>query len=291
MQGFLPWLLAIPLCAQPSSMELLERKTIAEIQKFDEGFTGVLGVAAIDLETGRAFGYNADSVFPQASVIKIPILIGMFQAQHEGRLRLSDSIKLDPAESVGGSGHLQFALRKGPVTLTLRELIAAMMHDSDNTATNKCISLAGMDYINRSVTAAGARETRLQRKMMDPAAALRNEENISTPNDMAHLMEGLYRGAIVDRAASEEMIGIMKGLRAGISEGVPLDIETASKDGQLPGARGETGIVWLTGRPFVLSVMSAFIDDRRTPVPEVTRIVFRHFERLAGSKRYGNRLR
>jgi beta-lactamase class A len=289
--AFLLWAATLPMAAQPTAIDLLETKTLDQLRAFDRGFDGVLGVAVIDLNTGHAFDLNGDTLFTQASVIKIPILIGMYAAQKEGRFQLSDKLTLTPQDSVGGSGHLQVRLQQGPVSLTLRELAGAMIVDSDNTATNKCISLLGMDYVNRTAAKLGAKETRLQRKMMDSAAAKRNEENISTPRDMAELVKLIYRGKAVDRAASDEMIALMKQVHGGIAEGLPLDIETASKIGEVPGARGETAIVYLEGRPFILSVMSSFIDDRHSPVPEVARIVYRYFEKLAASNRYGNRLR
>jgi beta-lactamase class A len=282
---------ALRLAAQPSAVELLERKTVEEIRRFDAGFDGVLGVAAIDLESGRSFSFHGDTVFPQASVIKIPILLALFRAQQEGRLKLTDAVAIAPSESAGGSGTLKDRLRSGPVTMTVRELAAAMMHASDNTATNKLIGMLGMEFVNRTADAAGAKETRLQRRMMDSAAVARGDENISTPDDMARLMEAVYRGRAADRQSTAGMLALMRGSSAGIAQGLPLDVEVASKTGEVPGARGETGIVFLPGRPFVLSVMSTFIDNRRTPVPDVTRIVYRHFERLAGSNRYGNRLR
>ena len=248
-------------------------------------------MAAIDLGSGHSFGYNAETLFPQASVIKIPILIAIYQAQHEGRFRLSDPVTLEPKDAVGGSGHLQQELKKGPLTLTLRQMVNAMVEDSDNTATNKWIATLGMDYINRTVAALGTPQTRLQRRMMDSAAALRNDENISTPAEMARLVELIYRGKAVDRASSDEMAGFMKKVHGGIAEGLPLDVETASKTGAVPGVRTEVGIVYLEGRPFVLSVMSTFIDDRRSPIPEITRIVYRYFDKLAAANLYGNRLR
>lgn len=284
--------LAGVVCAQPTLPELLENKTLAELRHFDEGFDGALGVAAIDLTTGRLFGLHADTVFPQASVIKIPILARMYQTARAGKFALGDRVTIEPRERVGGSGHLQERLRGGgPVTLTVRELITAMIEWSDNTATNKCIALAGMDDVNRMMDELGLRHTRLRRKMMDSAAVARGDENVSTPEEMARLVERIYGGKLVDEAASREMVEILKKVSGGIREGLPLDIETASKTGELPGARGETGIVFLEGRPFVLSVMSAFIDDRRPPGPEVTRIVYRYFEKLAGANAWGDRLR
>jgi len=277
--------------AQPTLSELLENKTAAELRRFDEGFDGALGVQAIDLTTGRTFGLHAGTVFPQASVIKIAILARVYQAARAGKFALGDRITIEPAEAVGGSGRLRDRLKSGSVALTVRELIAAMIEWSDNTATNKCIALAGMDEVNRMMDGLGLPHTRLRRKMMDSAAVARGEENVSTPEEMARLVETIYRGKLVDAAASREMLETLKKVEGGIREGLPLDIETASKTGELPGARGETGIVFLEGRPFVLSVMSAFIDDRRTPVPEVTRIVYRYFEKLAGANAWGNRLR
>jgi beta-lactamase class A len=278
--------------AQPTLSDLLQNKTLAELQRFDEGFEGALGVAAIDLATGRIFGLHSSTVFPQASVIKIAILARMYQASRAGQVALDDRVTIDPSEAVGGSGRLQERLKSGgPLTLTVRELITAMIEWSDNTATNKCIAMAGMDGVNRMMDELGFRHTRLARKMMDSAAVARGDENTSTPEEMARLMETIYRGKLVDQAASREMVEILQKVAGGIQEGLPLDIETASKTGELPGARGETGIVFLQGRPFVLSVMSAFIDDRHSPVPEVTRIVYRYFEKLAGASAWGNRLR
>ena len=277
--------------AQPAVSELLEQKTIDEIRRFADSFEGVLGVSAIALTSARAFHFHGDTRFPTASTIKIPILIRMFQAERAGQFRFTDKVTIQPAESVGGSGHLQDALKKGPVTLTIRDLIGKMIESSDNTATNKCIDLIGMARVNQTLDALGFRRTRLQRKMMDSAAAQRDDENIATPNEMARLVELIYRRKVVDPAACDEMIAIMKKVSGGIREGLPLDIETASKTGELPGARCETGIVFLEHRPFVLSVMSAYIDDRRTPVPEVTRIVYRYFEKLALSNAYGRSIR
>jgi beta-lactamase class A len=278
-------------CAQPSLSDLLAEKTMADLRRFDEGFDGALGVATIDLTGGRTLALHGDTQFPQASVIKIPILARMFQAARAGKFRLDDRLTLDPHDAVGGSGHLRERLKNGPVTLTWRDLITAMIEDSDNTATNKCIEIAGMDGVNRMMDELGLRHTRLRRRMMDVAAVARGEENVSTPGEMARLVEMIYRGKLVDEAASQEIRELLKRVSGGIREGLPLDVETASKTGEIPGARGETGIVFLQGRPFVLSVMSAFIDDRRSPVPEVTRIVYPYFEKLAAANAWGNRLK
>jgi len=284
-------LLAACACAQPSVEDLLAARTTAALQEYANHFDGVVGVAAIDLTSGRRLGLNADTVFPQASVIKIPILVSLYHAARAGRLRLDDKITIQPAQAVGGSGRLQFALKKGPVTLTIREAASRMIIDSDNTATNVCIDLTGMDSINQMLSARGFARTRLQRKMMDAKAAEESRENLSTPNEMALMVEQIYRARLVDAAARDEIVEIMKRVPSGIAQGLPLDTQTAVKTGGLPGTRSETGIVYLEHRPFILSVMSAYIDDRHTPVPEVARMVYRFFEKLAQSNAVGRRIR
>src|SRR5579863_6209365 len=146
MRRLFPLLFAISpltmLIAQPSSpVDLLDGKLRVQLHKIDERLSGVLGVAAIDLSTGKAFEYNADAIFPTASTIKVPILIEMFRLARAGEFKWSDSLTLQPADSVGGSGHLQEALAKGPVTLTIEDLVAKMIVDSDNTATNRVIAM------------------------------------------------------------------------------------------------------------------------------------------------------
>ena len=64
----------------------------------------------------------------------------------------------------------------------------------------------------------------------------------------------------------------------------------AAKPGELTGVRCETGVVFLPKRPFALSIASTFLDEGRNPVGDVTRILFEHFEKIARSNKYGNKL-
>lgn len=276
--------------AQSEPIEALEVKLLDRIQRLDESLSGVLGFTAIDLQSGRNIGRNANTVFPQASSIKIPIMIEVFRATQSGRVKLDSRVTLDRGEAVEGSGHLRILLRRESVTVTVRELVTAMIETSDNTATNRLISLVGMDAVNRSLGEMGFSATKLQRRMLEPGAAKADRENISTPNEMARMAELLYRGKAVDEQASREMIEILKLVSANFRESVPDSIPVASKPGELNGVRAETGIVFLPGRPFVLSVMATYLEPGVNPVPQVARIVYEHFEKLSRSNRYGHNL-
>jgi beta-lactamase class A len=272
------------------SAALLEEQTLRKIAALSDATPGALGVYAIDLATGRTMAFHADTQFPTASSIKIAIMIEMFNAAAQGKFKMADNVTIQPSEAVGGSGHLQILLRKGPYTLTVKELITAMIETSDNTATNKCIAMAGMENVNRTLDGFGLRKTRLQRKMIDSASATAGRENISTPSEMARLIQLLFAGKAVNEAASKEMLTILKLVDADIRKVVPDRIDVAAKPGELTGVRCETAIVFLPRHPFAVSIMSTFLTPGANPVGDAARIVYDHFEKLDASNQYGNRV-
>lgn len=270
---------------------LWEMKQLARIKAVDDALDGVLGVATIDLTSGRVFTYNADAVFPTASSIKIPIMIQVFRDERAGKFSFADKVTLGPKDNAGGSGGpLQKALDKGPVTVTVRELLEDMIQYSDNSATNRLIDMVGMQRVNALIKELGLVRTRLRRKMMDTAAAARGDENVSTPLEMARIVRLLYNKQVADPQSCKEMLNIMKKVDAYMRPIIPANVEVASKPGDLDGVRTETGVVFLPERPFIVSVMSAYLNDRVNPVGQVTGIVFDYFNKLAHSNRYGRRL-
>ena len=282
--------------AQPSVGELLEQKTLARLQAYAEAHEGIIGVAAIDLTNGRTFSVHGDTVFTQASSIKIPLMVELFRATKAGDYSLDDKFTLTKADIVGGSGHFREELAKGPLTLSLRELMRPMIQFSDNTATNRCIAIAGMPRVNALMDQLGLPHTRLHRVMLDATgAALRDQENISTPLEMARLAEMIYRGKF---AGSAEMIELLKLVDdgwqlpdGGFRGAIPKEIPVAAKPGSVRGVQCETGLVLLEHRPFVLSVMGVYLSETSKPVSEVAAIVFAHFKTLASANAYGNRVR
>lgn len=270
---------------------LLEGKMSARIEEYDRSLNGALGVAAIDLTSGRLFAYHGHAVFPTASSIKIPILVEMFRSIKRGEFKLTDTVTLQPADAVGGSGELQKALAGGLQRLTVLELITAMIEHSDNTATNRCIAMAKMDRVNRYLTELRFHNIRLRRIMMDSKAAARGDENTASPVEMARFVEMLYRNRLAGESDTREMIEILKRVKAGMRAAIPAAIPVAAKPGDLPGVECETGIVYLPNRPFVLAVYSTFLDENVHPVPAITKIVFDYFSKVAASNEYGNRVR
>jgi beta-lactamase class A len=126
--------------------------------------------------------------------------------------------------------------------------------------------------------------------MLDTAAAKHDAENISTPADLAHLMEMIYRGKVVDEGTSREMIRILKLVDADIVRAVPAGIEVAAKPGDLTGVRCETAIVFHPTRPFAVAIMSTYLTAGENPIGSVAHILYEHYDRIGRSNRYGNRV-
>lgn len=248
-----------------------------------------MGLAAIDLTTGRTICFQCETQFATASSIKIPILIGMFRAMRAGEFTIDDKVTLEKKDIVGGSGHLNPTIEKGPLTLTVRELMTAMIETSDNTATNRCIRMVGMERVNRILADLGFHSIRLQRVMMDAEAGRADRENIASPVEMARLVEMLYRGTAAPAEDCKAMLDIMRLVKGGMNKAVPERTVIASKTGGIPGVKNQAGVVYLEGRPFVLSVYASLLGDPKVdPVEDLTRPVFRYFERLSRANRYGH---
>jgi beta-lactamase class A len=275
--------------AERDAAELLSAKLLARFGAIDAAIDGTLGVAAIDLSTGRIIAYNGDVVFPQASVIKVPVMAEVYRSTRDGHLRLDDEVTVTQAEAVAG-GELYPALQRGPVKLTIRELVRAMIVSSDNTAANRLLAAVGIERVNAGARVLGLSSIQLRRIMLDSAAVRKGDDNVASPLDMARLMQLLSQGKVVDKDASAEMLSVMKRVDGDFRKTVPGGIDVAAKVGEYPGTRAEAGMVFLKSKPFAFSVCATYLRPGANPIPDVAAALWTHFDRLDRSNRYGNRI-
>src|SRR5271170_2841424 len=190
--------------AQTSPSNSVEKQDLlwAKFEQFvvnvDDNLDGVMGVAIVDLTDGHKYLLHANDVFPQASSIKICVLAELYRQAQQGKLKLTDLYTVNAADLVQDSD-IMGGLTPGVTKITLRDLATMMVAVSDNSATNVLIDRVGMDNVNAFLASQGLRETKLRRKMMDLKAATEGRENVSTPNEMASLLQTLYRGEILNK--------------------------------------------------------------------------------------------
>ena len=274
--------------AQQEHWAIVRAKTEAQLQEIVKEVKGVMGLVAVDLTTGERFGLNENLVFPQASAIKIPILMEVYKQAAEGEFKLSDPLPVTKQQQVGGSGVLK-ELGDGTSHLSIRDLAVLMILVSDNTATNILIDLVGMESITRTMASLGLENTKVQRVMMDIAARARGDENLSTPAEAARIMEILYRGEFLDRAACDDILDILKKTKPEGRYALPRYPEVAFKSGGIPGVATEWAIVYLEDRSYITVVMENYAvgDEASKAFKELLRTVYDYFWRLSRATRYG----
>lgn len=267
---------------------------------------GEMGVAAKNLDTGEEVAVNADTRFPTASIIKLAVMVEVFHQIAEGRLRRDQLVPVAREYRVGDGGVVD-RLHEG-IALTVGDLLDLMIRLSDNSATNALVRLVGTRNVDDRLAGYGLRDTLLFRPTFrdgrpDVHPELEKEFGLgmSTPRDMARLLEKIARGEVVGRQASDEMIAVLEGQedRMMIPRGVPLaegKVRVASKTGwdeeKNPDAsgfrgdvRGDVAIVTTPGSRYVLAILARRITDKNPTADnealvagaDVSRLVYQHF--------------
>jgi beta-lactamase class A len=270
--------------------DALWQKLESAILNIDRHLDGVLGVAVLDLTSGRKWLLHGDDVFPQASSIKIAVLAELYRQDQEGGVKLSDQYVMKQSDLVQDSD-VMGGLTPGVSLVTNHDLASFMVSVSDNSATNVLIERVGMDNVNKLLDKLGLKNTRLRRKMMDINAAKEGRENIATPNEMMTLLESIYRGKVLDKTHTDEffkMLGTHK--ESALMRGLPDGVKAATKPGALEGVRNDSGLVFAKNRPFVLCVMTTYLRDEKAgerAISEIAAAAHRHFDRLGRASEYG----
>ncbi|MGE3732245.1 MAG: serine hydrolase [Blastocatellales bacterium] len=279
--------------AQERNHEILRHKLTAEIEKIANGFDGVMGLAIKDLTTGEAILFNDRLVFPTGSSIKIPILIELHKQAAEGKYKLTDQRWLERTDKVGGSGVM---VNFGDHTsrFSLNDLAVLMVTLSDNTATNMLIDQTGMTNVNRTMDELGLKGIRLKRKMIDQAASARGDENIASPHEATLLMEKLYRGEVISRSLSDEVLKILKLRKSSpIPRLIPAHVPIANKPGGIEGVACDWAIVYVPNRPFAITVMTNYNGENANAdeaIAKIAKLAYDYFARLSRSTDYGARV-
>lgn len=275
------------------SAEVLEKKFAVRLDETARHIDGVVSYCIIDLTSGKRFGLLEQNVQPTASTIKLAILYELVKQADEGRLSLDDARTLSRKNAVDGG--LLFNL--GTPAMTLRDYATLMAIISDNTATNLLIDAVGMEAVNARLRSLGLGSTKLRRHMIDLAAALRGDENVSTAGDLARLLEVLNRGEGLSPKARDEALRILKirnDLKGSwMTRAIPANVEIACKEGVLDGVRAEAAIIYAKNRPFIVTVMGTYLQDETAgekAIEEITRQAYEYFSRLGAGSEYGRLL-
>ena len=233
------------------------------VKEYLKGIPGKLTVYYKNLVTGEILDYNGNVPMMAASVIKIPVLLETFRQIHAGILKKDQLYVLEEGDKLPSCGCLN-RMHAG-MNLTVQDLYNLMIILSDNTATNILIKLVGgMEEINGSLAKMGYETCRVNRLLFDSEASDKGIENYVSGAEIADMLEKMYRGRLIDRASSQEMLEIMKSQR--LKNKIPFyfqgRVPIAHKTGEDDGITHDVGIIY-GSQPFVLCCMSNETDCPR----------------------------
>lgn len=222
------------------------------------GFHGEVGIYVRHLKSGRTAGINADSVFPTASMIKVPILIATFDAMERGQLDFRQELVY--TDSLLYEGDDILGAVRDSTRVPLNKLTLLSITTSDNTASLWLQALAGGGgTINQWLTEHGFASTRVNSRTAD-----REEERArygwgqTTPHEVANLLVLIREGKAVSPSASEEMYRhLTRSYWTGeaLSQ-LPPWVQVASKVGAVDHSRSEVALVNAPSGDYVFSVIT-----------------------------------
>jgi beta-lactamase class A len=208
-----------------------------------------------DLRAGCSCCQNEHEVVSSASTIKLPVMAEVMRQVKEGMLCLDQRIAVSEEEKVDYS--ILQLLSTGN-SYSLLDVVTLMIIQSDNTAANFLIDLVGMDAVNRTIARLGMKNTQLQRKMLDFTAKKERRDNLTSAYDMAHFLELLYNGKVVDATYDALMVDIMKHQldRSMVYVDIPDDVVVAHKTGDLDCSNHEVGVFYTTKGDYIFSMLT-----------------------------------
>lgn len=267
----------------------LWRRLEDELDRRVTQFPGVAGICVRDLRGGDGIRIRADEEFPTASTIKIHVLTQLLRRVELGELNLSEMIHIPREACVPGSGVLTYL--EGDVTLSLLDLAILMIIVSDNTATNLCIDLAGIEATNALLRQMGLSRTMLRRKMQDYDAVARNDENVATPAECVTMLELLSNGKPTPWVAERTLAILKKPKRGAFNQALPPLVPMANKPGGMERVKCDAGIVYLKRRPYAMAVMTKFgmqePADQERFIVDTARVIHEIMVTLDGSSDFG----
>ena len=234
------------------------------LEELSHSVRGRVGIYVRHLATGRTAAVNADEAFPTASMVKVPILIGTFEAIERGRLSFNQPLVY--TDSLLYEGHDIIGALQDSATIPLAQAALLMITTSDNTASLWLQGLVGGGAINSWLAAHGFDSTRVNSRVPGrEEARSRYGWGQTTPREIAELLVTIREGRAVSRAASEEMYRHLTRIywTAQALSQIPPWVQAASKQGAVDRSKSEVVLVNAPSGDYVFAVITKEQIDER----------------------------
>ncbi len=234
-------------CAMANAQKT-DKKLEKSVQELLAGFHGDVGVYVHDLKKNKTISIDADTVFPTASMVKIPIMIGVMSKLERGELQYHQELIYKDSLLYAGVDIL--GSFKNNEKIELSKVMMLMLTMSDNTASLWLQTLAGTGTrINELQDSLGMKVTRVNSRTPGREAnRTMYGWGQTSPREMATLMEKIVTGLVINKTASEKMVRLLGRDywdEEAISQ-IPTDVFVAAKSGAVDATRNE--VLFVNGK-------------------------------------------
>ena len=256
---------------------------------------GKVGVAGSDLETGEYFSLNGDGHYPMQSVYKLPISLAVVRMYENQHLDIEQKVAVTKDDMVGPRQHSPIRDKfPNGAELSVRDLIRYALEDSDGTASDVLMRIAGgPERIQAYLATIGITDMKVLNTEKEIGADWQTQyENWSTPAAAVALLQALYEGRALSSAAGREMVLQMmtnstpgRGRIRGLLEDAPVAHKTGTSDTQngVTAATNDIGLVTLpNGKHMAVAV---FVTDstadektREATIAKITKVLWDHWK-------------
>jgi beta-lactamase class A len=254
-----PFIVLLLISSFTSAAQKKDLRLQKQVEELTRGFNGDIGIYIHDLKHNRTVSINADTIFPTASVVKIPILIGIMSKIQAGelnyhqRLLFTDSLLYREGDDI-------LSDFKDSSTIELSKVMMLMITISDNCASLWMQGLSGGGTkINLLLDSLGFKATRVNSR----TPGRENNRSLygwgqTSPREMATLMEQIVKGEVVSKELSEKMLRLLSRQywdEEALSQ-IPAGVFVADKNGAVDESRNEVVYVNAKKNPYILSIFT-----------------------------------
>ena len=246
-------------------------------------------VALHDYESGTWLEIEADRRFHAASTIKVAILLALFKAVDDQRVRLDDPLHVRNRflSAAGGdafridsqSDGFPQLYRSIGRTAKIGDLADWMITSSSNLATNLLLEFLGVQFAQAVIRDAAVAGVDLRRGVEDEKAHQEGLNNETTANGLVQLFAAL-RGDFLSKTSRDQVIKILLNQRFNsmLPAGLPQHVSVAHKTGEISTVCHDAGIVYVPERePYILAVLTEInsaSERAREAIAAISKSVF-----------------
>nr|AIA12058.1 ClassA_beta_lactamase [uncultured bacterium] len=254
-----------------------------QIERIAASAKGRVGVAAEVLETGESISLNPQDHFPMQSVYKLPIGMAVLAHVDTQKLSLDQRVRVEKSDYVrlGQHSPIRDKNPKG-VELTFKELLRFAVSESDGTASDVLLKLAGVEAVAKYLNELGISEIVVANSEKEIGKDWETQyRNWASPQGALQLLRGLHEKRGLTEQSQQLLLKLMtetptgpKRLKGLLPQTVVVAHKTGTSgtsDAGISAATNDIGLITLpSGRHLAIAV---FVSDSPADLPTRERVI------------------